>query len=141
MMGAYCTHYRKLYLWFSISPVGDLEMEVCCYLWFLCGRGYSPSYLQVAVSALRALEDLGWIPQMVTKKVWRCNITRNRWLKDIKRRACPNLRKRNGYYACIPLTIPHVVPGPSNPINLHIVWRLLCRPICDTLAICLCVGG
>ena len=67
------THCKKLYIRFGISLVGRLEMEACRYLWFLWGRGYSPGLLQVGVSALHALEDMGWITQMVTKKVWQCN--------------------------------------------------------------------
>ena len=32
-----------------------------------------PSCLQVVVSALRAIENLGWIPLMVIRKIWRCS--------------------------------------------------------------------
>ena len=71
---AYTVHETKrLYMWFGMCPVEDLEMEACRYLGILWARGYSPSYLQVAVSALLALEDLGRIPHMVTNKVWQCS--------------------------------------------------------------------
>ena len=60
-------------MWFGMSPVGALETEVCRYLWLPLGWGHSPSYLEVALSVLMAIEDPGWIPQMVTKKVWRCS--------------------------------------------------------------------
>ena len=36
------------------------------------GLGYSRSFLRGVVSAMRALEEMGWLPEFVTRKVWRC---------------------------------------------------------------------
>ena len=71
-MGTYCTHYRKLALWVGYMPVAKLETEACGYLYQLLGLGYSRSFLWGAVSALLALEEMGWLPEFVTGKVWRC---------------------------------------------------------------------
>ena len=71
-MGTYCTHYRKLAPWVGYTPIAELETEACRYLFQLWGLGYSRSFLRGAVSALRALEEMGWLPEFVTGKVWRC---------------------------------------------------------------------
>ena len=50
----------------------ELEAAACQYLYELWGLGYSRSYLRVAVSALRAVEDMGWPPAFVNSRVWQC---------------------------------------------------------------------
>ena len=71
-MGTYCTHYRKLALWVGYTPVDGLKTEACRYLFQLWGLGYSRSFLKGAVSTMHALEEMGWLPEFVTGKVWRC---------------------------------------------------------------------
>ena len=71
-MGTYCTHYWKLALWVGYTTVAELEMEACKYPFQLWGPGYSRSFLRGAVSALRALEEMGWVPGFVISRVWRC---------------------------------------------------------------------
>ena len=71
-MGTYCTHYRKLALWVGYTPVAELETEAYRYPFQLWGLGYSRSFLRGAVSALRALEEMGWLLEFVTSRVWRC---------------------------------------------------------------------
>ena len=71
-MGTYCTHYRTLALWVGYMPIDGLETEACRYLFQLWGLGYSKSFLRGAVSAMRALEEMGWLPEFVTGRVWRC---------------------------------------------------------------------
>ena len=71
-MGAYCTHYRKLALWVGYTPVAELETEACKYLFQLWGLGYSRSFLRGSVLALRALEEMGWLPEFVSGRVWGC---------------------------------------------------------------------
>ena len=71
-MGTYRTHYRKLALWVGYTPIAELETEACKYLFQVWGLGYSKSFLRGAVSALRALEEMGWLPEFVTGRVWRC---------------------------------------------------------------------
>ena len=71
-MGMYCTHYKKLALWVGYKPIDGLETEACRYLFQLWGLGYSRSFLVGAVSAMRALEEMGWLPEFVTGTVWRC---------------------------------------------------------------------
>ena len=70
-MGTYCTHYKKFHTCFA-CPARGLENGCAATCGSFWGRGHSHSYLQVAVSALWAVDDLGWIPHTVTKKVWRC---------------------------------------------------------------------
>ena len=36
------------------------------------GAGYSRSFLRGAVSAPRSLEQMGWMPEFVGNRVWRC---------------------------------------------------------------------
>ena len=71
-IGTYCTHYDKLVLWVGYTPVARLETEACKHLLQLWGRGYYRSFLRGAVSALRALEETGWLPKFVSGRVWRC---------------------------------------------------------------------
>ena len=71
-MGTYYTHFCNLALWAGYPPVAELEVAACQYLYELWGLGYSRSYLRVAVSALRALEDMGWLPAFVSSWIWRC---------------------------------------------------------------------
>ena len=71
-MGTCCTHYRKLALWVGCTPVAELEIEACKYLFQLWGLGYSRSFLRGVVSAPPALEEMGWLPKFVTGRVWRC---------------------------------------------------------------------
>ena len=71
-MGTYSTHFRKLSLWVGYTPVDRLEPEACKYIYCLWGKKFSRSYPKGAVSALRALEDMGWVPAFVPKRVWRC---------------------------------------------------------------------
>ena len=71
-MGTYCTHFRKMALWVGYTPASDLEQAACRYIFQLWGLGYSGSSLKVAVSAFRALEDMGWLPAFVSRRVWRC---------------------------------------------------------------------
>ena len=54
------------------TPIDGLETEVCRYLLKLWGLGCSRSFLRGAVSAMRALEEMGWLPEFVTGRVWRC---------------------------------------------------------------------
>ena len=68
----YCTHYRKLALWARYTPVAELGTEACRYLFQLWGLGHSRSFLRGAVSALRALEEMGWMPELVISRLWRC---------------------------------------------------------------------
>ena len=66
---------RRVYSIFfcnDLSCMSCLEAEACQYLFYLWGKGYSRSYLKGAVSALRALEDMEWVPPFVTKRVCRC---------------------------------------------------------------------
>ena len=71
-MGTYCTHFRKMALWVGYTPTSELEQAACRYIFQLWGLGYSGSSLKVAVSAFRALEDMGWLPAFVSRRVWRC---------------------------------------------------------------------
>ena len=71
-MGTHCTHYRKLALWVRYTPMDGLETEACRYLFQLWGPGYSRRFLRGAVSAMRALEEMGWLPEFITGRVWRC---------------------------------------------------------------------
>ena len=71
-LGTYCTHFRKMALWVGYTPTSDLEQAACRYIFQLWGLGYSGSSLKVAVSAFRALEDMGWLPAFVSRRVWRC---------------------------------------------------------------------
>ena len=71
-MGTYCTHFRKMALWVGYTPTSELERAACRYIFQLWGLGYSGSSLKVAVSAFRALEDMGWLPAFVSRRVWRC---------------------------------------------------------------------
>ena len=71
-MGTYCTHFRKMALWVGYTPTSELEHAACRYIFQLWGLGYSGSSLKVAVSAFRALEDMGWLPAFVSRRVWRC---------------------------------------------------------------------
>ena len=71
-MGTYCTHFRKMALWVGYTPTSVLEQAACRYIFQLWGLGYSGSSLKVAVSAFRALEDMGWLPAFVSRRVWRC---------------------------------------------------------------------
>ena len=71
-MGTYCTHYKKLALWVGYTPIDGRETEACGYLFQLWGLGYSKSFLRGVVSAMRALEEMGYLPEFVTGKVWRC---------------------------------------------------------------------
>ena len=64
--------YRKLALWVGYTPVDGLEIEACRYLFQLRALGYSRSFLRGAVSAMRALDEMGWLPEFVTGRVWRC---------------------------------------------------------------------
>ena len=70
-MGMYYTNYRKLALWVGYTPVAELETEACKYLFELWGLGYSTSFLRGAVSALRALGEMGWLPEFISGRVWR----------------------------------------------------------------------
>ena len=71
-MGTYCTHYKKLEIWVGYTPIDGLETDACRYLFLLWGLGYSRSFLRGAVSALRAWEEMGWLPEFVTGRVWSC---------------------------------------------------------------------
>ena len=71
-MGTYCTHYRKRAFWVGYTPIAELETEACKYLFQLWGLGYSRSFLRGAVSATRALEEMGWLPEFVSGKIWGC---------------------------------------------------------------------
>ena len=71
-MGTYCAHYRKLALWVGYTPIDGLETEACRYLFLLWGLGYSRSFLRGVVSAMRALEEMGRLPELVTGRVCRC---------------------------------------------------------------------
>ena len=71
-MGTYCTHFRKMALWVGYTPTSELEQAACRSIFQLWGLGYSESSLKVAVSAFRALEDMGWLPAFVSCWVWRC---------------------------------------------------------------------
>ena len=68
-MGTYCTHYIKLALWVGYTPIDGLETEACRYLFQLWGQGYSRSFPRGSVSAMRALEEMGWLPEFVTGRV------------------------------------------------------------------------
>ena len=48
--------------------VGDGSMQVPI---LALGTGYSRSFLRGAVSALQALEEMGWMPVFVGSRVWR----------------------------------------------------------------------
>ena len=71
-MGTYCNRYRKLALWVGYTLIDDLETEACTCLFQLRGLGYSWRFLRGAVSAMRALEEMGWLPEFVNGRVWRC---------------------------------------------------------------------
>ena len=66
------TYYKKLALWFGYTPIDGLETEACRSLVQLWGLGYPRSFLRGAVSAMHALEEMGWLPEFVTGRVWRC---------------------------------------------------------------------
>ena len=72
-MGTCCTHCRKLALSVGYTPIAELETDAGRYLFQLWGLGYCMSLVRVAVSALRALEGVGWLPEFVTGMVWRCS--------------------------------------------------------------------
>ena len=59
-------------LWVGYTPIDGLETEAFRYLFQLRGPGYSRSFLRGAVSAMRELEEMGWLPEFVTTRVWRC---------------------------------------------------------------------
>ena len=42
------------------------------YLFQLWGLGHSGSFLRGAVSAMRAWDQMGWLPEIVTGRVCRC---------------------------------------------------------------------
>ena len=71
-MDTYCTLFRELSLWVGYTPSRRLEREACRYLFYLLGRRYSQGHLKGAVSAFRALEEMGWVPSFVTTHTWRC---------------------------------------------------------------------
>ena len=52
--------------------MAELEVEACRYLYHLWGKGYLRTCLRAAVSALRALEEMGWLLNFVGGRVWRC---------------------------------------------------------------------
>ena len=71
-------HGYILYPVLQVGPLGRLhaveELEVAArqYLYQLWGLGYSQSCLCVAVLALLALEDMGWLPAFLSRRVSRC---------------------------------------------------------------------
>ena len=71
-MGTYRTHYRKLGFWVGYTQIDGVVTEACRYLFQLWGMGYSRGFLMGAVSAMRALEEMGWLLDFVTCTVWRC---------------------------------------------------------------------
>ena len=94
-MGTYCTHYRKLALWVRYTPVDGLETKACRYLFQLWGLGYSRSFLRGAVSTMRTLEEMGWLPEFVTGRVWRCA----KWATSqaVARPYAPNLEELRSF--------------------------------------------
>ena len=90
-MGTCCTHYKKLALWVGFTAIDGLQSEACRYLFQLWGLGFSGSFLRGAVSALRALEEMAWLPEFVAAGVWRC-------VKWATSQACsgPHLRRSWG---------------------------------------------
>ena len=64
------TCFRKMALWVGYTPVAELEVAACRYQYLYLYL--SRSYLRVAVSALRAMQDMGWLPAFVNSRVWRC---------------------------------------------------------------------
>ena len=71
-MGSYCTHYKKLALSVAYTPIDGLDTEACRYVFQVWGLGHSRSSLRGAVSAMRALEVMGWLPEFVTGRVGKC---------------------------------------------------------------------
>ena len=63
---------RKMALWVGYTPTSELKQAACRYVFQLWGLGYSGSSLKIAISAFRALEEMGWLPAFVSRRVWRC---------------------------------------------------------------------
>ena len=71
-MDTCCTHQRKFPLWVAYTPIDGLQTEACGYVFQLWRLGHTTSSLRGAISAMRALEEMGWLPEFVTGRVWRC---------------------------------------------------------------------
>ena len=71
-MGTYCTHNGKVALWAGCTPVAELDTKVSKYLFHLWVVGCSKSFLRGVVSALRALEEMGWMPEFVCRRARGC---------------------------------------------------------------------
>ena len=63
---------RAQWVWVGYTLIAALETEACAHLFQLRGLGYPRSFLRGAVSAMHALEEMGWLPELITGRVWRC---------------------------------------------------------------------